>query len=68
LYQLAYMTGAFQFYELKKELVDSKKMTYKQFHDAILKENNMPVEMVRAILLKQDLTKDFKTNWRFYNR
>ncbi|MEI6086633.1 MAG: DUF885 family protein [Bacteroidota bacterium] len=68
LYQLAYMTGAFQFYELKKELVDSKKMTYKQFHDAILKENNMPVEMVRAILLKQDLKKDFKTNWRFYNR
>jgi uncharacterized protein (DUF885 family) len=68
LYQLAYMTGAFQFYELKKELVDSKKMTYKQFHDAILKENNMPVEMVRAILLKQDLKKDYKTNWRFYNR
>jgi uncharacterized protein (DUF885 family) len=68
LYQLAYMTGAFQFYELKKELVDSKKMTYKQFHDAILKENNMPVEMVRAILLKQDLKKDFKTSWRFYNR
>jgi uncharacterized protein (DUF885 family) len=68
LYQLAYMTGAFQFYELKKELVDSKKMTFKQFHDAILKENNMPVEMVRAILLKQDLNKDFKTNWRFYNR
>jgi len=68
LYQLAYMTGAFQFYELKKELVDSKKMTYKQFHDAVLKENNMPVEMVRAILLKQDLKKDYKTNWRFYNR
>ncbi len=68
LYQLAYMTGAFQFYELKKELVDSKKMSYKQFHDAILKENNMPVEMVRAILLKQDLKKDYKTNWRFYNR
>jgi uncharacterized protein (DUF885 family) len=49
LYQLAYMTGALQFYELKKEMVDSKKMSYKQFHDAILKENNIPVEMVRAI-------------------
>ncbi|HSK11874.1 MAG TPA: DUF885 family protein, partial [Phnomibacter sp.] len=32
LYQLAYMTGAFQFYALKKELVDSGRMTYKQFH------------------------------------
>lgn len=68
LYQLAYMTGAFQFYALKKELVDSGKMSYKQFHDAILKENSMPVEMVRAILTNQKLKRDFKTNWRFYNK
>lgn len=66
LYQLAYMTGAIQFYELKKEMVDTKKMTYKEFHDAILKENNMPVELVRAILLKQELPKNFTTSWRFY--
>jgi uncharacterized protein (DUF885 family) len=66
LYQLAYMTGAFQFYALKKELVDSGKMRYKQFHDAVLQENNMPVEMVRAILTKQSLKRDFTTNWRFY--
>ncbi|MBN8651188.1 MAG: DUF885 family protein [Cytophagales bacterium] len=66
LYQLAYMTGAFQFYALKKELVDSGKMTYKQFHDAVLRENSMPVEMVRAILTNQPLTRDFKTSWKFY--
>jgi len=66
LYQLAYMTGAFQFYALKKELVDSGKMTYKQYHDAVLRENSMPVEMVRAILTNQPLTRDFKTNWKFY--
>jgi len=66
LYQLAYMTGAFQFYALKKELVDGGKMSYKQFHDAVLQENNMPVEMVRAILIKQNLKRDFTTNWRFY--
>jgi hypothetical protein len=66
LYQLAYMTGAFQFYALKKEVVDKGKMTYKQFHDAILKENAMPVEMVRAIITNQPLTRDFKTNWKFY--
>jgi hypothetical protein len=41
-------------------------MTNKQFHDAILKEGRVPVEMVRAILTNQKLTKDFKTNWRFY--
>lgn len=66
LYQLAYMTGGFQFLALKKELVDSGKMTHKQFHDAVLQINAMPVEMVRAILTNQKLTKDFKTNWRFY--
>jgi hypothetical protein len=68
LYQLAYMTGAFQFYALKKELVDSGKMTYKQYHDAVLQENSMPVEMVRAILTNQTLTKDFKTSWKFYKK
>ena len=67
LYQLAYMTGAFQFYALKKELVDSGKMSYKQFHEAVLQQNSMPVEMLRAILTKQKLTRDFKTNWRFYS-
>ncbi|MGA0557882.1 DUF885 family protein [Larkinella sp. VNQ87] len=68
LYQLAYMTGGFQFYALKKELVDSKKMTYKQFHDAIMQLNAMPVELIRAILTDQKLSKDFKTSWRFYDK
>jgi len=68
LYQIAYMIGGLQFYALKKELVDTKKMTYKQYHDAILRENSMPLEMLRAILLNQDLKKDFKTNWKFYNQ
>ena len=66
LYQIAYMMGGLQFYNLHRDLVDSKKMTNKQFHDAILKENSIPVEMVRAILTKQKLSKDFKANWRFY--
>lgn len=68
LYQLAYMTGAFQFYALKKELVDTRKMTYKQYHDAVLHENSMPVEMVRAILTDQPLTRDFKSSWKFYKK
>ncbi len=66
LYQMAYMMGGLQFYNLHRELVDSKKMTDKQFHDAILHEGQIPVEMVRAILTNQKLTKDFKTNWRYY--
>ena len=66
LYQIAYMMGGLQFYNLHRDLVDSKKMTNKQFHDAILHEGPIPVEMVRAILTKQKLSKDFKSNWRFY--
>ncbi len=65
LYQIAYLLGGRQFYALHHELVDSKKMTNRAFHDWILKENRIPVEMVRAILTNQKLTRDFKTNWRF---
>ncbi|MBW8687548.1 DUF885 family protein [Chitinophaga rhizophila] len=66
LYQVAYMIGGLQFMALKKELVDSGKMTYQQYHDAVMKENSLPVEMVRAILTNQQLGKDFRTSWRFY--
>jgi hypothetical protein len=41
-------------------------MTDRSFHDTILKENRIPIEMVRAILTKQKLTRDFKSGWRFY--
>ncbi len=66
LYQVAYMIGGLQFEALKKELVDGGKMSYRQFHDAVLRENAMPVEMLRAILLNQAPGKDFNTKWRFY--
>lgn len=65
LYQIAYLLGGRQFYALHHELVDSKKMTNREFHDWILKENRIPVEMVRAILTNQKLTRDFRTSWRF---
>ena len=67
LYQIAYLLGGLQLFSLKKELVDTGKMTFMQFHDAVMKENNMPIEMVRAILTNQPLTPDFKTKWKFYS-
>lgn len=66
LYQVAYMIGGLQFMALKRELVDSGKMTYQQYHDAILQENMLPVEMIRSILTDKPIAKDFKTTWRFY--
>ena len=67
LYQIAYMMGGLQFYSMHRELVDSKKMTDRQFHDAILREGSIPVEMVRAILTKQKVARDQKPGWRYYD-
>jgi uncharacterized protein (DUF885 family) len=66
LYQAAYLLGGMQIYALHKELVGSGKMTNRQFHDAILRENRIPIEMIRASLTNQKLTRDFVSNWKFY--
>jgi len=66
LYQCAYLLGALQFYSLHKELVGSGRMTNRAFHDAILQENSIPVELIRADLTHQQLTPDFKSTWKFY--
>jgi Bacterial protein of unknown function (DUF885) len=66
LYQSAYLLGALQFRAMHHELVDSNKMTDQQFHDAILHENSMPIELLRADLENQKLIRDFKTSWKFY--
>lgn len=65
LYQLAYMTGALQFRALYAELVRSGKSSAREFHDAILRGGNMPIELVRARLTGQPLTRDLRTSWRF---
>jgi uncharacterized protein (DUF885 family) len=66
LYQCAYMLGALQFRAMHKELVESGKMTNREFHDAILQENSIPVELLRARLTHQKLARDFQSSWKFY--
>lgn len=65
LYQVAYMIGGKQLYALQKELVGTGKMTERAFHDAVLRENSIPVDMIRASLAGTPLTKDYVTNWHF---
>ena len=65
LYQAAYMLGGLQFRTLHRDLVESKKMTDAQFHDTILQNGRIPVEMVRALLTNQPLTREYKAGWRF---
>jgi uncharacterized protein (DUF885 family) len=66
LYQAAYMLGGLQLRALRKELVDSGKMTNRAFHDRILRENAMPIVMLRALMTDQKLGRDFRPEWNFY--
>ncbi|WP_192347264.1 DUF885 family protein [Algoriphagus sp. Y33] len=65
LYQIAYMIGALEFYKMRNEVVNSGKMTEKEFHDLIMSQNAMPVEILRAKVTGQALKKDHKASWRF---
>ncbi len=65
LYQCAYLLGGMQLRALYGELVKSGKMTPRVFHDAVLRENSIPVEMIRASLRGEKLARDAKPSWRF---
>ncbi len=66
LYQAAYMLGALQIRALQRKLVGSGRMTDRQFHDAVLRQNSIPIEMLRAALdTDVKLASDFKARWRF---
>jgi uncharacterized protein (DUF885 family) len=66
LYQAAYMLGGLQLRELQKDLVGKGRMSDREFHDAVLRENAIPIEMIRAKLTGATLTRDWKPGWRFY--
>jgi dipeptidyl aminopeptidase/acylaminoacyl peptidase len=66
LYQAAYLLVGLQLRALHRELVESNKMSDREFHDRILKENAIPIDMVRALLADRKLTADYKADWKFY--
>jgi uncharacterized protein (DUF885 family) len=67
LYQAAYLLGGLQLRALHGELVKSGKMTEKAFHDAVLKENQIPAAMVRASLEGIELDRSGSAaSWKFY--
>jgi len=65
LYQIAYMVGALQIHSLRQEMVDSGKMPEKTFHDLILSQNAMPIEILRAKVTGKSLSKDHRASWKF---
>lgn len=68
LYQAGYMLGGLQIRALHRELTGPGKLTDKAFHDAVLAQNAIPVEMLRAALTSAPLTRDWKSAWRFADR
>lgn len=67
LYQAGYMLGALQFYAMRKEMVDEGGMKEKDFHNRILREGEMPIELLRALLKGQKLKSEHKASWKFYD-
>lgn len=66
LYQAAYMLGGLELRALYQEVVGTKKMTDRQFHDALLQGGPMPISMIRARLLdKVVLTRGGTPDWKF---
>ena len=54
-----------QLWELRKEVVVGGKMSDRQFHDLILAQNSIPIEMIRAAILKTPLERDHRAAWKF---
>lgn len=62
LYQAAYMLGGLQLRALHREL---RSMGDRAFHDAVLAQNTLPIELLRAALTSAPLSRDWKSTWRF---
>lgn len=64
LYQLAYMMGGLQFYALRNEML-AKGWTEKEYHDRVMREGSMPIEMLRNLLLESSVSENYRTQWKF---
>lgn len=65
LYQAAYMLGGLQIRALHRELVGSGKMTNRAFHDSVIQQNSIPIELIRAALTDIPLNRNYRSQWKF---
>jgi hypothetical protein len=66
LYQAAYLLGGLQLRGLRRELVDTGRMSEREFHDRIIRQGSMPISLHRLALLPEPLTRNMTVEWRFY--
>jgi hypothetical protein len=67
LYQASYLLGGLQLQALQRELVGAGRMTDEQFHDAVLRRDGLPIELLRVDLEQRPLIRTAKPEWRFTN-
>ncbi len=65
LYQCGYLIGGLQIRALHREAVESGKMSERAFHDAVLAENAIPIEMIRDKILGIAPERDGAARWKF---
>jgi hypothetical protein len=65
LYQAAYLLGGMQLRALRREVVDTRQMTGKAFHDEVLRQGNMPIALLRLAIGRQKLARDTSVEWKF---
>lgn len=65
LYQCAYLIGGLQMHALYGELVGGGRLSARAFHDAVMRENCMPLTLLRALLTEEPLERSGPADWRF---
>lgn len=65
LYQAAYMVGGMQLYALHDELVGEGGWSEVAFNEAVLRQNSIAPDLIRAYLRGDKLTRDQPVDWRF---
>ena len=65
LYQAAYLLGGMQLYALHGELVERGTWSEADYHEAVLRQNSIPPDLIRALLTGAELTREQPLDWRF---
>lgn len=65
LYQCGYMVGGKQLRTLWQQQVKQGGMSEKAFNDAVLHAGPIPIELLRAQMTNQPLTRETEATWRF---
>ena len=65
LYQCAYLIGGLQMHALYRELVETGQRSARAFHEAVLRQNCMPLTLLRALLTEAPLERSGPADWRF---